>query len=59
MINRIEANEQDRKIEAFKDGKLLQCGELIISSNNWYLSNDKLINTNSAGYINIDKCEVK
>lgn len=55
----MKSNEQDRKIEAFKDGKLLQCDKLIVSSNNWYISHDKLINNNSAGYINIDKCEVK
>lgn len=45
-------------IEKFNNGGVLVCHRtLIVSNSNWTLSNIHLINSNSAGYINIKNCE--
>ena len=45
-------------IEKFNNGEVLVCHRtLIVSNSDWTLSNNHLINSNSAGYINIKNCE--
>lgn len=53
-------SKTELNIDAFNSDKTLVCfSTLIITNSNWKLSNDNLINNNSAGYISIKDCEVK
>lgn len=48
----------EKKIKSFEEGNVLVCyGTLIVTNSNWSISGDHLINTNSAGYININDCK--
>ncbi len=49
----------EKNINAFNNNEVLVCGTLIVSNSNWNLVNNHLINTNSAGYINIENCEAQ
>lgn len=45
-------------IEDFNNGEILVCYKtLIITNSNWKLSDNNLINNNSAGYVDIENCE--
>lgn len=51
---------QELKIEAFNNSEILICyNTLIVSNFNWRLSGDNLINTNSAGYVELKNCKIK
>ena len=53
-------NASELKEEAFKNSEILVCYEtLIVSNSNWRLSEDHLINNNSAGYVKLRDCKVK
>lgn len=46
--------------EAFNSGEVLICSDtLIVTNSNWKLTDSNLINSNSAGYLDIHKCSVK
>ena len=46
--------------EAFNSGEVLVCYDtLIVTNSNWKLTDSNLINSNSAGYLDIHKCSVK
>lgn len=46
--------------EAFNSGEVLICSDtLIVTNSNWKLTDSNLINSNSAGYLDIYKCSVK
>lgn len=54
--------ESDKKanIKSFNNGEVLVCHRtLIISNSNWKITEDHFINDDSAGYINIQNCEVQ
>lgn len=52
--------EQKNKVKAFNNNKTLLCFDtLIVTNSNWKLSEDNLINNNSAGYVKIKDCKVK
>lgn len=53
-------SKTELNIEAFNDNKTLICyNTLIVTNSNWKLSEDNLINNNSAGYVKIKDCKVK
>lgn len=46
--------------EAFNSGEVLICSDtLIVTNSNWKLTDSNLINSNSAGYLDIYKCKIK
>jgi hypothetical protein len=53
-------SKTELNIEAFNDNKTLICyNTLIVTNSNWKLSEDHLINNNSAGFVKIRDCKVK
>lgn len=54
------SNKNESKKEAFRNSEILVCYDtLIVSDTNWKLVADHLINNNSAGYLDIEKCKIK
>ena len=54
--------ESDKKanIKSFNNGEVLVCHRtLIVSNSNWKVVDGNLINDNTAGYVNIQNCEVQ
>lgn len=53
--------QRDKNLqEAFNNGEVLICSDtLIVTNSNWKLADLNLINSNSAGYLDIYKCSVK
>ena len=48
----------EKKVKSFEEGNVLVChGTLIVTNSNWTISDNHLINKNSAGYINIGACQ--
>lgn len=43
----------------FRNGTILTCQDLIVSSDNWSISGEHLINSNSSGFININNCKIQ
>ena len=55
-----EVKKREETTKAFKNSEVLVChNTLIVSDENWKLVDDHLINTNYAGYLLIDKCQIK
>ena len=60
IIVKISDYNIERTTKAFKNSEVLVCYEtLIVSDSNWKLTDNHLINNNSAGYILIDNCKIK
>lgn len=56
----VKTTELEETTKAFKNSEVLVCYDtLIVSDANWRLVDNHLVNNNSAGYLLIDKCQIK
>lgn len=61
IMSFMDKEQRDKNLlESFNSGEVLVCYDtLIVTNSNWKLTDSNLINSNSAGYLDIHKCSVK